>query len=77
MKNILLFIFSLILLSFGLYFSPSDFSNKYVFNIIAYVVPLLLLYYLLTVYILRRYRARKVFLSKRNLDKFLDKDQHH
>lgn len=76
MKNILLLIFSLILLSMGLYFSPSDFPNKYVFNIIAYVVPLLLLYYLLTVYILKRYRARKVFISKRNLGKFLDKDQH-
>lgn len=73
----MIFIFSLILLFFGLRFSPQDSFNKYTFYIIAYVVPFLLLYYLTAKYILKRYRARKVFISKKNLDKYLDEDNHH
>jgi hypothetical protein len=77
MKDKMLFIFSLILLFFGLRFSPQGSFNKYAFYIIAYVVPFLLLYYLSAKYIFKRYRARKVFISKRNLDKYLNEDKYH
>ena len=63
----MLFIFSLILLFFGLRFSPQGSSNKYAFYIIAYAVPFLLLYYLTAKYILKRYKAGKVFITKKTL----------
>lgn len=62
---------------FGLYFSPSDTPNKYAFYIIAYVVPLLLLYYLTAKYIIKIYKARKVFISKRNPDKYPGQDKYN
>lgn len=76
MKNITLFILSLIMFLFGLCFSPSDASNKYAFYIIAYVVPFLLLSYLIINCILKRYKARKVYISKRVLEKFLEQDKY-
>lgn len=77
MKNITLFILSLIMFLFGLWFSPSDASNKYAFYIIAYVVPFLLLSYLIINCILKRYKARKkVYISKRVLEKFLEQDKY-
>jgi hypothetical protein len=77
MKNFALLTLSLILFLFGFYFSPAEVPNKYAFYIIAYVVPLLLLYYLIAKYILKIYKARKVFISKRNLEKYLNQDKYH
>ena len=77
MKNLRLLILGLILVTAWLYLSRSVMDNVYAFYAVAVAAPLLLLGFLMIRYSFKKFRSRKVYVSQRYLDKFLNQNKHH